>query len=48
MSLEKFVNQHIQLLEKEREAEIEETRYIVIEERVLMIYIVNSNFLHLY
>lgn len=26
MSVESFVNQHIQLLEKEREAEIEETR----------------------
>lgn len=28
MSLEKFVNQHIQLLDKEREAEIEETRHV--------------------
>lgn len=35
MSLEKFVNQHIQLLDKEREAEIEETRYRRTRERVL-------------
>ncbi|XP_061165035.1 DNA-binding protein SMUBP-2-like [Saccostrea echinata] len=28
MTLERFVNQHIQLLEKEREAEIEETRHL--------------------
>ncbi|XP_048774514.1 DNA-binding protein SMUBP-2-like [Ostrea edulis] len=28
MSVESFVNQHIQLLEKEREAEIEETRHL--------------------